>query len=138
MTQKLLLRCVPYSSGYWFWAGYWSVIADGCALPDFTWDEMLGAVARFLFCGDTPQYGCKASPVDIDKWVVIERVEGHWWTITKGDRFISFLGAEEALGFIAAYTLNGRELFGGFKTYEQYINRWSSMCSVKPVALIGA
>lgn len=94
-------------------------ILRGCC-----WDEMLGAVARVALNG----WQLPLSPI----WVVeaehgysieyelrLTPVESGWWVIEKGDAFTSRLTFDEMLGFVASFTLTGKTLFSGFRTYEQ-------------------
>lgn len=107
------------------------------------WDEMLGLVARIGLGASFPLRHDTASDRIVETLSVIE-VGAGYWTIICGDRFIDHLTFDEMLGFIAAYAAPNfrcRELFGGFKTYEQWAqcDAWMHRRNPKPApkALIG-
>ncbi len=96
----------------------------GIAIHGLTWDEMLGSVARCFvrewFFGLKEDPGKPAGGRILEYELHIEEVDGHY-LITNECRFISYLSFDEMLGFIAKYTLTGTQMYGGFRTYSQWL-----------------
>lgn len=96
---------------------------EGVFSAGLCWDEMLGAVARFLL---------RDWFVGISHWrrnhndqclyeIRIEQVGHNLYTIFHNERSIDQLTFDEALGTIASFTLTDRPLFSGFTTYEEWL-----------------
>lgn len=106
--------------------GWWRMRQGEHELNGLCWDEMLGCCARILINGLELRSGGfqdDYNPPAVWSLRVEPILDGVYWTIHKGGRFIDHMTPDEALGFIAAYTLTGREMFMGFMTYEQWARR---------------
>jgi hypothetical protein len=55
--------------------------------------------------------------------LTIKQQSESWYLVTSGDRFI-LLSFDEMLGFVARWSLCGKESFHGMRTYEQEIESW--------------
>lgn len=108
--------------------------ADGredITVDGLCWGEMLTTVARCLLVRGftlprTPDWlDVPSGPAEIEYTLEIHEIEqgGFWYTIQRGDRFISRLCTDECLDFVARYTLTGRTIYGGFTTYQQWTDR---------------
>lgn len=125
-TFDLLARNFPIEHGNC----HWDAIVDGVAIDGLCWDEMLGLVAHCAYnlWSETPKPSVferdYPSPYVTKFTMRCTRIEGTLWTIEllEDGRFNDHLTACELLGFIAAFTVPARSLFGGFKTYEHVIN----------------
>lgn len=108
--------------------GDYAIELDGQYFTGLCWDEMLGAVARLFYTKQAPprpllMYAARTAY----SMSVVQVDGGRYWTLRIGDRFCDHLQSDEALGFIAAYTLTEgkRQLYHGFQTYEQWRRRLS-------------
>ncbi len=115
----------------------WTIQQGRRMIDEMCWDELIGAVARMLLCGQQlPARDDATESPDAEYFLTVESVgpsslgifAGLAWTIRRDDRFIDRLTDDEALGFIAAYTLTDgeRQLFIGLQTYEEWVScfRW--------------
>jgi hypothetical protein len=113
------------------------------------WDEMLWLCQLLLQDKATPSPGepypgLPPAPAVVDSLRVsshgyrntVSQVTSTVWTIERGDRFVSELCDHEAFAFLAAYTLDGREMWGGFKTYEQWLDHSPWRRNVEIAALL--
>jgi len=111
----------------------WNVFSEGYAWDGLAWDEMLGIVSRLAMSREVPHRTCEREvetglryedmmpPLQVVR--VGENRDGGIFTIASGHRFIDELTYDETLGFLAAYTLTGKEMFSGFMTTEQWRRR---------------
>lgn len=109
--------------------GTWSIDKDTGTLSELCWEEMLGEVAMMLMAGRPHRFSATArscSPLGSVYSLIVFECEPGWYTIRRGGRFIDRLACNEALGFIAAYTLTDgeRSLFTGLQTYEEWVNHF--------------
>lgn len=116
----------------------YEVETDGITASCLCWDEMLGAFARI--CLQNNHIGCAPfSNGSIEYELRIEKISHHEYTIFRDDRFCGYLTFDEALGFLAKFTLMGEGTYRGFETYEQWINTsWRSRTKVPIVGLLPA
>lgn len=113
--------------------GCWSIEKPGGVLDRLAWDEMLGEVAMILMAGRPHRFSASPRPHTVVFGAIyslrVLHVEDEWYSIRRGNRFIDRLACNEALGFIAAYTLTDgeKQLYHGLQTYEQWLNgcRWN-------------
>ena len=108
--------------------GDWSIeLADG-TLSQLTWVEMLGELACLLMVGRqhlaVPIIGLP--PLAAVYSLSVKEVEPGYYTVRRAAKFIDRLTCDEALGFLAAYTLTdgAQQLFTGLMTYEQWVERF--------------
>lgn len=112
----------PYAHG-----GWWTVERGNTVCGPLHYSEMLGVVAKILLQAKFPPYPFepkKHSPLaPLYSLHVTTDNCGHY-TIRRGPLFTGLFCEDEALGFIAAYTITDgeRQLYRGLGTYE----RWSS------------
>ncbi len=118
--------------------GTWAIRQGDNLLTGLCWDEMLGGVARCLINGcdwpkplrwelqrfdhSSPAWSLRVEPVPSGS----PRRLSSDFTLFDDGKFCGPLTTDEAIGFIALYTSSNRErsLFGGMKTYEQWIRQF--------------
>lgn len=105
----------------------WSLVVnvDNCvrAHAGLCWDEMIGQIARIGLkqIGPIPNWPDRFPVPDSYLCLTVTNTDdGCLWCVEREFRFLDHLTFDEMLGFVAAYTLIGRENFGGMKTYEQF------------------
>ena len=104
----------------------WSLVVhvDGCVrvIAGLCWDEMIGQIARIGLkqIGPIPNWPDRSPVPDSRLCLTVTNTDdGCLWCVEREFRFLDHLTCDEMLGFVASYTLTGRQLFGGMKTYGQ-------------------
>lgn len=105
--------------------GLWSIEQRHVYCGPLYWVEMLAAVAKELLDARWPPYAWEEKggiPFAPLYSVVVNRARDNHYSIRCGSKFLDGLCSDEALGFIAAYTLTDgeKQFFGGLKSYAQW------------------
>lgn len=120
MPSRCQILRTPYGiSIHWLYPAGWF----GWLCPQT--EEVIGHVARFLFCPDSmlPPNPSRDWDLSRIRWQVDLEQTSSGWLVMHGGRFLAGLSQDEALGCVASLVLNNTATYGGLRTYEDDI-RW--------------